>query len=382
MRTWVLTGDDAVRTDAFDLGPNSVPELDSDDWYIRRYTLRGGLRDGVELIEINNGPLTFEVLPTRGMGIWKGNFRGTPLGWKAPVNGPVHPKFVNLADRNGLGWLGGFDEWFVRCGLSSNGPPGADNGTPLPLHGRIANSPAHHVEVKIDPEKGTLAVIGSVDEGGMFLGRLRLTSTLSTRAGSNQLVVHDVVQNLSAQPAEMQLLYHLNVGEPLLEAGSKLLVPFREIAPHTMHAAKGLDSWNTYQGPTTGFPEEVYDFRPAANADGESVAMIHNSTRNIALAVRWRPEELPCFIAWKNTIARADGYVAGLEPSTNYTYFKGHERSQGRVLTLPSGGKWSATVTLEMHDSRPEVDKVAGEIAAIQAGTKPVIHRTPVWGPK
>ncbi len=381
-RTWVLTGDDAIRNDEFDLGPNSVPELDSDDWYIRRYFLRGGLRDGVELVEINNGPLTFQVLPTRGMGIWKGNFRGTPFGWHAPVNGPVHPKFVNLADRGGLGWLAGFDEFLVRCGLFSNGPPGNDNGTPLPLHGRIANCPAHRVEVKVDPTDGTLAVTGIVEEGGLFLGRLRLTSTLSTRAGSNQIVVRDEVQNLSAQPAEMQLLYHVNTGEPFLEAGSKVVVPFRELAPHTAHAAKALDTWDTYRGPTTGFPEEVFDFKPAANAAGQSVALLHNSSRNIGLAVRWKPEELPCFIVWKNTIAHSDGFVTGLEPSTNFTYFKSHERSQGRVVTLPPGAKWSATVTLDMHDSRPDVDKVIAEIAAIQASAKPTIHQTPVWAPK
>ena len=29
----------------------------------------------------------------------------TPLGWRAPVTGPVHPKHVNVAEFNGLGWL-------------------------------------------------------------------------------------------------------------------------------------------------------------------------------------------------------------------------------------------------------------------------------------
>lgn len=382
VHTWVLTGDDAIRNDEFDLGPNSVPELDSDDWYIRRYFLRGGLRDGVELVEINNGPLTFQVVPTRGMSIWKGNFRGTPLGWQAPVNGPVHPKFVNLADRGGLGWLTGFDEWLTRCGLSSNGPPGNDNGVALPLHGRIANCPANRVVVSVDPNENSLAVSGVVEEGGLFLGRLRLNTTISTRAGSNQIVVRDEVQNLSGQPAEMQLLYHLNTGEPFLEAGSKVLTPFHELAPHTEHSAKALDSWETYRGPTAGFPEEVFDFRPAANPDGQSVALLHNSTRNIGLAVRWRPEQLPCFIVWKNTVARADGFVTGLEPSTNFTYFKSHERGQGRVVTLPPNGKWSGTITLEMHDERPAVDKVIAEIAAIQTSVKPIVHRTPVWGPR
>src|SRR5437870_5014081 len=95
-------------------------------WSISKRVLRGGLRDGVDVIEVHNGALGFTIVPTRGMGIWKGNYRGLALGWDSPVRGPVHPKFVNLLDRGGLGWLNGFDEWIVRCGLDSNGAPGDD----------------------------------------------------------------------------------------------------------------------------------------------------------------------------------------------------------------------------------------------------------------
>src|SRR2546425_2475390 len=114
-------------------------------WTIIKNTLRGGLRDGVDLVEVHNGALSFSVLPTRGMGIWRGDYRGNALGWRSPVLGPVHPKFVQLEDRGGLGWLAGFDELLCRCGLASNGPPGDDGKTRLTLHGRIANLPAQLV---------------------------------------------------------------------------------------------------------------------------------------------------------------------------------------------------------------------------------------------
>ena len=122
------------------------------DWSIRKRTLHGGLRDGVDVVEVHNGALSFTVLPTRGMGLWRGDYHGLPLGWRSPVSGPVHPKHVQLADRGGLGWLAGFDEWLCRCGLSSNGPPGQDGGgglAQLTLHGRIANQPAEAVEVSV-----------------------------------------------------------------------------------------------------------------------------------------------------------------------------------------------------------------------------------------
>ena len=93
---------------------------------IRRQTLRGGLRDGVDLVTIDNGALRVAVLPQRGMGVWKAWLGDWSIGWDSPIRGPVHPKFVPIAEPSGLGWLDGFDELLCRCGLYSNGAPEFD----------------------------------------------------------------------------------------------------------------------------------------------------------------------------------------------------------------------------------------------------------------
>src|SRR6266436_3211005 len=145
-KSWTLTDvANDIWLDTFAAGNDSLRLATPHDWSIRKRTLRGGLRDGVDVIEVHNGALSFSLLPTRGMGLWRGEYRGNFLGWRSPVSGPVHPKFVHLHDRGGLGWLDGFDEWMCRCGLTSNGPPGHDPVTKelLTLHGRIANLPAH-----------------------------------------------------------------------------------------------------------------------------------------------------------------------------------------------------------------------------------------------
>lgn len=92
-------------------------------WYIEKNRLKGGLGDNVDVVKVYNGRLSFTLVPTRGMGIWKGEFDGCFLGWDSPVKGLVHPHYVHLEDRRGLGWLDGFNEWVVRCGLESNGAP-------------------------------------------------------------------------------------------------------------------------------------------------------------------------------------------------------------------------------------------------------------------
>src|SRR5262249_39200838 len=200
--TWVLTDAAAdVWVDSFAADNATLRLATPHAWSVHKRTLRGGLRDGVDLIEVNNGALSYAVVPTRGLGLWRGEYRGLFLGWRSPVPGPVHPQYVQAQDRGGIGWLTGFDEWVCRCGLASNGPPGedvrrdrsgAERRDRLTLHGRIANLPAQFVEVRVGLEPPyELTVIGRVEESGLFYPHLSLTAALTTVPGSNRVVIHD-----------------------------------------------------------------------------------------------------------------------------------------------------------------------------------------------
>ena len=103
-KNWVLT-DAAARVwvESIEIGPADLG-LAEEGWSIRKTTLRGGPGDGVDLIEVDNGALSFSLLPTRGMGIWKGSYKGLDVGWDSPVKGPVHPSLIDLQDRGG--WAG------------------------------------------------------------------------------------------------------------------------------------------------------------------------------------------------------------------------------------------------------------------------------------
>jgi hypothetical protein len=387
-KAWTLTDvANDVWLDSFAVGNDSLRLPTPHDWSIRKRTLRGGLRDGIDLIEVHNGAFSYAIVPTRGMGLWRGEYRGNFLGWRSPVPGPIHPQFVPLGDRAGLGWLAGFDEWLCRCGLASNGPPGEDvitdkhggtTRTAITLHGRIANLPAQLVEVRIDLDPPyELMVIGEVDEASLFGPSLRLTSTCSTAPGSNRIVIHDVVENRAGHAAEMQLLYHLNVGPPFLEAGSRVMAPIREMAPRTPRAAEGMDTYTTYAGPTPGFAEQVYVYDLLGDASGRTLALLSNAAGDRGLVVRMNRAELPCFTVWKNTAALEDGYVTGLEPGTNYPNFKSFEREHGRVPVLPPGKRWQCTWTIEVHDTAAGVAGALKEIVTLQAHARAQVHTTP-----
>jgi hypothetical protein len=387
-KSWVLTDvANDLWLDSFGVSNVELHLPTPHDWSIRKRTLHGGLREGVDLIEVHNGALYFSVLPTRGMGLWRGEYHGNFLGWQAPLHGPVHPGFVELAERDGLGWLRGFDEWLCRCGLAWNGPPGEDVYTDkagrarrdrLTLHGRIANTPAHYVEVRVslDPPF-ELSVVGQVEEAGLFGPRLHLTSTCTTVPGSNRVVIHDQIENCGGEPAEMELLYHCNIGPPFLQAGSRVVAPVREMAPINARAAEGMDTFDSYAGPTPGFAEQVYCYDLLADGSGHTLAMLCNRAADRGLVLRFNQRELPCFTVWKNTAALADGYVTGLEPATNFPNFRGFERQQGRVRLLPPGGRFACTWGLEVQDTTAGVAAVLAEIVTLQAQGRAVVHRSP-----
>lgn len=378
---FVLTDVDAgTHAERGEIVPGTALRMSgSNRWSVRWKTLRGGASEGVQVVELDNGRLSLSVLPTRGMGIWKGRLGDLPLEWKSPVERPVHPSFVNLQERGGLGWLNGFNELLCRCGLAFMGPPGEDRGDQLTLHGRIANLPAHRVEVQIDTSgTGAIELTGVVDECSMFGPRWRLTSTLKMQAGSNRCSIIDEITNLGGQAAELSLLYHINVGRPFLEPCATYAVPCRDIAPRDARAAEGIDACYVYGAPVPGFAEQAYYHIPLADPNGWSTAVLANSSNNAAFAVHFQTRQLPTFTVWKNTIAEADGYVTGLEPGINFPNFRAFERKQGRLPLVKPGQSYRSELVLEVVDTEVAVRQLYDRVKEIQGPTEPIVHREPV----
>lgn len=292
---------------------------------------------GIEVVELDTGPMQVVVLPTRGMGIWQVVCDGVPFKWDSPVAGPVHPSLVPQDEPSGIGWLQGFDELLVRCGITSNGAPDFDEAGRLKygLHGRIGNTPADRITCK--QEADALVLAGDVHEKRLFFSNLRLTSRLRLLPGGRTLEIEDEITNLSASEATSQLLYHINVGAPVLAAGARLRVPFEQLAPKDAHAATDIPTWDRYREPAVGFAEQVHFFKPACDADGNASLMLTSPDDQQGMGLSFNVATLPYFIVWKNTAAMEDGYVTGLEPATNFPNTHSFEAQHDRVTKLLPG---------------------------------------------
>lgn len=334
---------------------------------VNKRRLRGGLRDGVDVVELDNGQIQVVVVPTRGMGIWEIRAGDLRVGWQAPVQGPVHPRFVPLMEPGGLGWLDGFDELLVRCGLESNGAPEFDDQGRLryPLHGRIANIPAHRVELCVDGDAGRLELTGVVDEVRLFFNKLRLTTTYTLQVGNRTLSVCDTVTNLSAEPGEFELLYHINFGIPLVDPGAKVVAPVRRLAPRDAVAAAAVEAWDTYPVETPGVKEAVYFMQLHGGSDSKTEVVLRNAVGSRAVALRFSVEELPYFTLWKNPQAAADGYVTGLEPGVNFPNRRCFEKAKGRVVPLMPGESRTFHLELEVLLGEEQVSKALARVEGL-----------------
>jgi len=368
-----------LTTESTKIAPKSTDE----NWSVHKSTYRGGKQAGVESVEIDNGKLRFSILATRGMGLWKARSGDAELGWQSPVDGPVHPNFVPTSEPSGLGWLDGFDELLVRCGLVSNGAPDFDpeSGRLLyPLHGKIGNLPAHYLEVTVDTDEEEISVTGIVDETRFHFHNLRMKSTITTKFGESSIHIHDEIENLSDSPAEIQMLYHFNFGTPLLDAGSKLVLPAKTIVPRNEHAASEIDNWANYSAPQAGFEEQVYFFELIADDNGDTRVLLKNAHGTEGVSLDFNKKQIPWFTQWKNTTSIADGYVTGIEPGTNFPNPRTYEGEQGRVIKLGSQSSHTFDVSLNWHQSEAEVKKSEKAISRLQGKTKPKIFEKPEPG--
>ncbi len=357
-------------------------------WSVDKYVLHGGRQEGVEVIEVNNGRGRFTIVPTRGMSIQQVIMDDLRLGWDSPVKGLVHPKFVNLSERQGLGWLYGFNEWMVRCGLEFLGAPGPDefidntgkkSSMDLTLHGKIGNIPASQVEVIIERRPPyRIRIRGRVEEACLHGPKLELLAEISTLPNSNTLQVSDTITNRSTVEQEFGILYHANYGPPLMEQGAKFIAPVRRVTPINDISASGLKSYDSYPAPTPGVPEHVFCMQLWADENNNTKVMLRNAKGDKAVSMAFSIEQLPCFTLWKNPVALEDGYVTGLEPGTGFSRNRSVERKFGRVPKLAPHQSRSFTIDFALHCDKVSIDAAADEIARIKAERKTQMDNDPL----
>jgi len=272
---------------------------------VRMMELKQGAEAGVHVADVRTGSgLRFQVSLDRGMDISVAEYKGTPLAWRSP-NGDVHPSYF---DDRGLGWSRSFPGGLLTgCGLTYVGAPCVDEGEELGLHGRLSNTPATNVRAKTEwhDDRCIFRMTGEVRERSLFKENLLLRRTIETELGESTITLLDTVMNEGFRPSPLTMLYHINLGWPLLDDGAELMLNASLAMARDPEAGKGVSIATKMAAPTPEFKEQVFFHDLRASKAGFAAALLSNKKLGLGLFVRYRQKELPRFIEWKSLHKRA-----------------------------------------------------------------------------
>ena len=308
---------------------------------VEELRLVGGKGDGMRLLQVRNGKgLEFTVSADRCADITRLSFKGDNYSFISPC-GYVAPAYY---DDQGVNWLQSFTAGFVTtCGLSAVGNPCEDDGEMTSLHGKVGNIPAERIYWDEDEENIWIKAI--VREARIFERKLKLTRTITVSKKENTLTLRDSIENEGDAQSPLMVLYHMNMGYPLLSETAELYVPAESVAPRNEHSAKDLDTWNKVLTPQPGFVEQCY-FHTFGEKPGR--AGIYNPAIGKGLLMEFDTKLLDHFTQWKMMGVR--DYVVGLEPGNCHPDGRDVMRKQGKLKFIDPGDVITYEIKLTMID--------------------------------
>ena len=307
-----------------------------------------GNERGLRVADVCSGSgLMFTVLLDRGMDIGPASYKGTPLAWISPT-GFSHPMYY---EPDGINWLRTFGGGLLTgCGLTSVGAPGEDGGESLGLHGRLSHLPAQRIRVDEiwQGDECSFVLEGEMRQARVFGENLRLRRRIEVGLGRSTIAIHDVVENLGTTASPLMLLYHINLGFPLLDENAELVSQPHPIEPRDAIAEPGLKEWMHFQSPTPDYQEQVFYHDLPADNNGWAGLRLVNQARQRQLSLRYQKATLPNLVQWK--MMGQGTYVLGLEPANCRVTGRSQERSRGTLKSLEPGEQCKFSVEIEAGD--------------------------------
>jgi hypothetical protein len=240
------------------------------------------------------------------------NFKGNNLVYIS-CNGETHPAYY---EPENFGWLRTFTGGLLTtCGLTYLGAPVTDEGEALGLHGRYSTIPAKQVADLSEwiGDDYLIKIRGIVEEGHIFGDKLRLEREITTIQGQNRITIKDKITNFGNKPSPYTILYHMNLGYPLLCEDAKLVINPEHTTPRDEQAVSGIKEFRSFIKPEEGYKEQVFIHYMKADSEGKTTVQLQNIKLGVELSINFKTAQLPYLAEWK--MMGQGEYVLGLEPS-------------------------------------------------------------------
>jgi hypothetical protein len=330
---------------------------------IKEYILADGKAKGVRAFDVKNGSgLEFTIIADRCLDIAGLTFKGTNCSYITKT-GIVAPEYYN---ENGIGFLRNYFAGFLTtCGLRNVGSPCEENGESFPLHGRISNTPGEEVTATTQwiDDVPVLTISGKMREARLFGENMVLERKIICKYGENKITIQNAVENLGFRKEALMLLFHFNMGYPLLDENSILVTPTGKLTPRDEEAMKGEAIYNQCQPPTPDYAEQVFYHDLKSDQNGDTSVALINKKLELGVVIHFNKNQLFNFTQWKQ-MGEGD-YVMGMEPCNCFVGGRVDPRNNGILEYLEPGEIRNFDLTIEFLNGAEEIDSIAMKIKNI-----------------
>ena len=260
---------------------------------LRRYTLTEGAEKGLDVIDCDNGKLRFLLNVDKACDVMQLYHEGKNVSFLSK----------NAFTKREAPFLNRFEGGMLyTCGLDSVG--GREG---YELHGTFHNIPARITRAECD-ENG-IVVEATIHDTALFGKNLVLRRKISSAIGSDSVAVEDTLINEGSRDEDYCLLYHINLGYPMLDEGATLLSDVESYVPRNDWARVNESSMYEMTLPEDNREECCYFLKLR-----EPKVSLVNPKIHKRFTLTYSAQTLPHFVEWKS-MASGD-YALGLEPCT------------------------------------------------------------------
>ncbi len=260
---------------------------------IRRYTITDGREKGLDVIDCDNGRIRFLLNVSKACDMMQLYHDGQNMSFLSK----------NAFTNREIPFLSRFEGGMIyTCGLDSVG--GREG---YELHGTFHNIPAEIVRAECD-ENG-IVVEAVIRDTAIFGKNLVLRRKITSAIGCDKVSYEDTLVNEGFKDEEYCLLYHVNVGYPMLDEGAKVIADVVKCDARTSWAKENESTRYDMSAPVPNQEETCYFLTL-----GTPEVSLVNEKIGKKFTVSYSKDTLPHFVEWKS-MASGD-YALGFEPCT------------------------------------------------------------------
>jgi len=322
--------------------------------------LDNGPGKGTRIAWVNTGTgLRYKVVIDRGLDIADASYNAHSLAWISHL-GVVAPSPTGY---RGIEWLNGFGGGLLTtCGLDHVGGPESDEYGERGLHSQFSGLPATIESIiQPDPLAGRLdmQITGIIKQSRPLGAQLVLRRTISGKLGEPTIRIQDEVVNHGNTPAPHMLLYHMNLGWPLVDEGADICWRGPWESREGADKAKIFQAGQPFRKGSppledhVGGGEEAAFIDVEADDDGTCCCGIHNPNIGIALSIEFKKNQLPWLTNWQHW--GPGECVVGLEPGTHPPIGQAKARQNGSLILLEPQERREYEVVVRIMDQPTDI---------------------------